>query len=227
MSTSFNSSPTTSDESGSPNLFHNYEDEYLILSKEINENLSKMEEDVSLINASFLALVKNDMQSANQMLDQMDLEIMALPSSPTSLSSSDKNQLIHLREDFESYKERLTIIAKSKQKTPSLRNTEMDSLLSLPLDTSNHGRNALDRSNRLAIEAEQIGSTVLEDLRRQREQIERAGRYLHETDNDVDISNQILRDIIKKMVANRLATTVIFIILISSILLLVYHKLFH
>lgn len=234
MSTSFNSPPSlpsaTSDEGpSSPNLFHHYEDEFITLSRGIEENLSKMEEDSSFT-ASLLTVTKSDMQSANQMLDQMDLEVMALPSSPTSFSSSDKHQLIHLREDFESFKERLgkiitattttTQSKPTKPKTPSLRNNERDSLLSLPLDS-------LDRSNKMAIEAEQIGSTVLEDLRRQREQIERAGRYLHETDNDVDLSNRILRDIIRKMVANRMTTTIVFILLISAILLLTYHKLFH
>lgn len=236
MSTSFNSPPSlpaaSSDEGpSSPNLFHHYEDEFITLSRGIEENLFKMEEDSSFT-ASLLTMTKSDMQSANQMLDQMDLEVMALPSSPTSFSSSDKNQLIHLREDFESFKERLEKIITAtattattqskptKPKTPSLRNNERDSLLSLPLDS-------LDRSNKMAIEAEQIGSSVLEDLRRQREQIERAGRYLHETDNDVDLSNRILRDIIRKMVANRMTTTIVFILLISAILLLTYHKLFH
>lgn len=53
----------------------------------------------------------------------------------------------------------------------------------------------LAQTQRLALETEQLGISVLADLRRQREQIERAGQVLHETDTDISRSNKILRDI--------------------------------
>jgi vesicle transport through interaction with t-SNAREs protein 1 len=55
----------------------------------------------------------------------------------------------------------------------------------------------LDRTQRMALEAEEIGANVLGDLRRQREQIQRASRVLHETDNDLDQSNRLLKDILR------------------------------
>lgn len=50
----------------------------------------------------------------------------------------------------------------------------------------------------MALEAEQIGSTVLGDLRRQREQIQSANRHLQDTDQDLSRSNRILRDMLQR-----------------------------
>ena len=50
----------------------------------------------------------------------------------------------------------------------------------------------------MALEAEQIGSTVLGDLRRQREQIQSANRHLQHTDQDLSRSNRILRDMLQR-----------------------------
>lgn len=84
----------------------------------------------------------------------------------------------------------------------------------------------LDRTQRMALEAEQIGVNVLGDLRRQREQIQRASRVLHDADHELDQSNRVLRDIKRIMTTNRLLTTLVMIILIIAILFVLYHKIF-
>lgn len=57
---------------------------------------------------------------------------------------------------------------------------------------------SLNRTQRMALEAEQIGANVLIDLRRQREQIKLASRHLHDTDYDLDESNRIMRDMLRR-----------------------------
>lgn len=57
---------------------------------------------------------------------------------------------------------------------------------------------SIDRTHRMALEAEQLGASVLEDLRRQREQIRIASRHLQDTDQDLDRSNRILRDMLRR-----------------------------
>ena len=61
-----------------------------------------------------------------------------------------------------------------------------------------HAGDRLQTSHRLALETEQLGATVLSDLRRQREQIVRASNTLHETDANLDRSNRIMRDMLRR-----------------------------
>lgn len=58
---------------------------------------------------------------------------------------------------------------------------------------------SIDRTHKMALEAEQLGASVLEDLRRQREQIKNAARHVQETDHDLDRSNRILRDMLRRL----------------------------
>jgi vesicle transport through interaction with t-SNAREs protein 1 len=99
-----------------------------------------------------------------------------------------------------------------------------DPLLSHQLQT---GGTSIDRSHRMALEAEQMGANVLSDLRKQREQIERANRHLHDADQDLDTSNKILRDMLRRMAANRMLTTIVIALLIIAIFFVIYYKIFH
>lgn len=90
---------------------------------------------------------------------------------------------------------------------------------------SSHTR--LERTQRMALEAEQIGANVLSDLRRQREQIQHAGRALQDTDQDLDSSNRLLRDMLRRMRTNKMVMSGIITLLILAILLVIYSKIFH
>ena len=99
-----------------------------------------------------------------------------------------------------------------------------DPLLSHQLQA---GGVSIDRSHRMALEAEEVGANVLSDLRKQREQIERANRHLHDADHDLDTSNKILRDMLRRMAANRMLTTAVIVLLIVAIFFVLYYKIFH
>jgi vesicle transport through interaction with t-SNAREs protein 1 len=82
----------------------------------------------------------------------------------------------------------------------------------------------LDRTQLLASEAEQIGATVLSDLRRQREQIERASQALQETDQDIERSNKLLKKMINRAFANRAVSVLILVILVVCVSLVIWIK---
>lgn len=84
----------------------------------------------------------------------------------------------------------------------------------------------LARTQRLASEAEQIGASVLSDLRRQREQLDRAHRSMQHAEADLDESNQIIARMIRRAKANRMATTAIVVCLFILILLILVNKFF-
>lgn len=51
---------------------------------------------------------------------------------------------------------------------------------------------------RMAHETEQMGANVLMDLQRQREQLRHANQTLHETNANVDQSNRVIREMLRK-----------------------------
>lgn len=57
----------------------------------------------------------------------------------------------------------------------------------------------LEESQRAALEAEQISITIYDQLRAQREQLERVSETLHETDANVSHSNRLLNNMIRRL----------------------------
>lgn len=79
-------------------------------------------------------------------------------------------------------------------------------------------------SQRVANETEQIGATILTDLRGQREQISNARNTLMEADGYVDKSIRTLRGMARRMATNRIITVAIIVILIILIFLVIASK---
>lgn len=84
---------------------------------------------------------------------------------------------------------------------------------SIPIDQADHDEQETTRpflntvratddrlveTQRLAAEAEQLGYSTLNDLKRQREQLERARRNLYQTDADLDQSNQLMTSMMRR-----------------------------
>ncbi|PJF16709.1 hypothetical protein PSACC_03468 [Paramicrosporidium saccamoebae] len=115
----------------------------------------------------------------------MEIEVLSLdagsrPSALTQLKSF-RSEFGKLKQDFE----RAMLFSGTPEDMEAGIFSPTDRLLNdyEGLDASGQ---RLDRTQRMALEAEEIGANVLGDLRRQREQIQRASRVLHETDNDLD-----------------------------------------
>jgi vesicle transport through interaction with t-SNAREs protein 1 len=85
----------------------------------------------------------------------------------------------------------------------------------------------LDRTQRMALEAEQVGANVLIDLRKQREQLQNAQRTLVGTDQDLDASNRILREMLRRMKANKLFSMIIIVLLVVVLFMILFAKIFH
>jgi hypothetical protein len=56
----------------------------------------------------------------------------------------------------------------------------------------------LDASQKAASEAEHIGIQIYDNLRQQRDQLQRAAQNLSETDANMNQSNRLLRDMIRR-----------------------------
>lgn len=98
------------------------------------------------------------------------------------------------------------------------------SIVNNHLQMMNGNDDHVARTHLLAIETQNLGEAVLEDLRRQREQIWRTNQALHQTDGTIDHSNAIMRDMWRRAQMNRWITNAILVLMLIIILLVLYLK---
>ncbi|PKI85701.1 t-SNARE VTI1 [Malassezia vespertilionis] len=87
------------------------------------------------------------------------------------------------------------------------------------------GTERLENSTRLALESEDIGANILQDLRGQREQLEHSRNTLHTADAHIGRSSRTLQQMIRRAKQQKLVTTAIVVVLVLLILLILYSKL--
>jgi vesicle transport through interaction with t-SNAREs 1 len=84
----------------------------------------------------------------------------------------------------------------------------------------------LDRVQRLMAESEGAAASVLEDMRRQSEQIERTRRTLGDTEADIDRTNRVLRTMLRRLFAGRAISVALVVCLFVCCLLVIWYKFF-
>ena len=86
--------------------------------------------------------------------------------------------------------------------------------------------NKIVEAEQVAFQSEQMGMNTLNDLRRQREQLLAAQKRLHETDSNVGHSNRLMNEMFARMNINRVLSYAVVGLLIITILLVIYYKIF-
>ena len=71
-----------------------------------------------------------------------------------------------------------------------------------------------------------MGMNTLNDLKRQREQLLAAQTRLHETDSHVGHSNRLMNEMFARMNINRVLSYAVVGLLVITILLVIYYKIF-
>jgi hypothetical protein len=84
---------------------------------------------------------------------------------------------------------------------------------------------AIQETQRMAQESEEISLTILNDLRRQREEIYKAQQTLQVTDTHVGQSNRLMREMFARMNVNRVLSYALIALLAFSIIVVLYYKL--
>nr|DBA14821.1 TPA: hypothetical protein GDO54_004106 [Pyxicephalus adspersus] len=80
----------------------------------------------------------------------------------------------------------------------------------------------LEAGYQIAVETEQIGQNILENLNQDREKIQRARERLRETDTNLGKSSRILTGMLRRIIQNRLLVVVLAIIIVFTIALAIY-----
>nr|XP_042121358.1 vesicle transport through interaction with t-SNAREs homolog 1A isoform X4 [Peromyscus maniculatus bairdii] len=170
-----------------------------------------------------VANVEKQLEEARELLEQMDLEVREIPPQSRGMYSnrmrSYKQEMGKLETDFKRSR-----IAYSDEVRNELLGDDGNS-------SENQRAHLLDNTERLerssrrleagyqiAVETEQIGQEMLENLSHDREKIQRARDRLRETDANLGKSSRILTGMLRRIIQNRILLVILGIIVVITIL---------
>ncbi|XP_077866012.1 vesicle transport through interaction with t-SNAREs homolog 1A-like isoform X2 [Saccoglossus kowalevskii] len=187
-------------------LLDSYEHQFGGLTAEITTKIAKIPNLSGSEKRSMISSVEKNMDEASELLEQMDLEIREIPSKDRQRFS---NRL-------KSYQVEMTKLEKEFKRSriaySDLQHGRSELLGGDDASTSEDQRarlldntERLDRTSRrleqgyaIAVETEQLGADILDNLQDDRRKIERARDRLRETDADLGKSSRILSGMMRR-----------------------------
>eukprot|EP00245_Coleochaete_scutata_P006436 TRINITY_DN20877_c0_g1_i1.p1 TRINITY_DN20877_c0_g1~~TRINITY_DN20877_c0_g1_i1.p1 ORF type:complete len:224 (-),score=51.91 TRINITY_DN20877_c0_g1_i1:412-1083(-) len=217
-------------------IFEGYERQYC----ELSTNLSRKCGNAALLTGEQkkqkLLELKNGVDEAESLIRRMDLEARSLP--PTQKATL----LAKLREyksDLNNLKREVKKSSSATSDAAASRDELMEGGMSDKLGASSDQRGRLlastdrlqqtgDRikeSKRTLLETEELGVSILQDLATQRQTLLHARDTLHNVDDNISKSRNILNSMTRRMQKNKLMMGGIVAVLIAAIILIIYVKL--
>ncbi|KAM4032033.1 vesicle transport through interaction with t-SNAREs homolog 1A isoform 2-T2 [Anomaloglossus baeobatrachus] len=207
--------------------FQGYEQDYGVLTAEITNRIGKVPKLSGEEKKQMVMNVEKQLEEAKELLEQMDLEVREIPAQSRGMYSnrmrSYKQEMGKLEADFK--RSRIAYSDEVRNELLGDDGSSSESQRAHLLDNTEK----LERSSRrleagyqIAVETEQIGQNVLENLSQDREKIQRARDRLRETDTNLGKSSRILTGMLRRIIQNRVLLVVLGIIIVFTIILAVY-----
>ncbi|XP_049553025.1 vesicle transport through interaction with t-SNAREs homolog 1A isoform X3 [Orcinus orca] len=190
--------------------FEGYEQDFAVLTAEITNKIARVPRLPPDEKKQVVANVEKQLEEAKELLEQMDLEVREIPPQSRGMYSnrmrSYKQEMGKLETDFKRSR-----IAYSDEVRNELLgddgNSSENQLIKLREERAHLLDNTerLERSSRrleagyqIAVETEQIGQEMLENLSHDREKIQRARERLRETDANLGKSSRVLTGMLRR-----------------------------
>ncbi|EJF61482.1 vesicle transport v-snare protein vti1 [Dichomitus squalens LYAD-421 SS1] len=220
-------------------LFDSYESDFKQIIHSIRDKLEGDAKDVGQGEQRKAALrrVEMELDEADEMVSQMEIEIQGIPQSlrPSyqsriKASKADLTRYKKLSKDFHAQLSRAELLARpGLPGTPTSDEpygaTSDRTRLLAGAELLEDGSRRLLESQRIALETEEQGADILRSLRGQREQIQNARDTLQRADTSIDRASGTLKKMIRRMYQQRVVTAAIILILVLLILVILYFKL--
>uniref|UniRef100_A0ABI7W1P1 t-SNARE coiled-coil homology domain-containing protein n=1 Tax=Felis catus TaxID=9685 RepID=A0ABI7W1P1_FELCA len=182
--------------------FEGYEQDFAVLTAEITSKIARVPRLPPDEKKQMVGHVEKQLEEAKELLEQMDLEVREIPPQSRGMYSnrmrSYKQEMGKLETDFKRSR-----IAYSDEVRNELLGDDGNS-------SENQRAHLLDNTERLerssrrleagyqiAVETEQIGQEMLENLSHDREKIQRARERLRETDANLGKSSRVLTGMLR------------------------------
>ncbi|KAM5131752.1 vesicle transport through interaction with t-SNAREs homolog 1A isoform 1-T2 [Mantella aurantiaca] len=207
--------------------FQGYEQDYGVLTADITNRIGKIPKLSGEEKLQMVMNVEKQLEEAKELLEQMDLEVREIPAQSRAMYSnrmrSYKQEMSKLDTDFK--RSRIAYSDEVRNELLGDDGNSSESQRAHLLDNTER----LDRSSRrleagyqIAVETEQVGQNILENLSQDREKIQRARERLRETDTNLGKSSRILTGMLRRIIQNRLLVVVLGIIIVFTIILAIY-----
>ncbi|XP_066478320.1 vesicle transport through interaction with t-SNAREs homolog 1A isoform X2 [Tiliqua scincoides] len=207
--------------------FEGYEQDFSVLTAEITHRVGKVPKLLGEEKKQMVSNVEKQLEEARELLEQMELEVREIPPQSRGMYSSRmrsyKQEMDKLEADFK----RSRIAYSDEVRHELLGDDGNSSEIQRAHLLDNTER--LERSSRrleagyqIAVETEQIGQEMLENLSHDREKIQRARERLRETDSNLGKSSRILTGMLRRIIQNRILIVILGIIVIFAVLMVIY-----
>lgn len=178
---------------------------------------------------TYLKAIEGLNEESRELLDQMNIEVSNIPSNQRSSYNSKirqcKSQLDECQNTYNNLldsQDKYELFG-NKNYSNGIESDQRKQLLNNNSSLERSSQRLFD-SQRIALETENIGSNILNDLRSQREQISNSRNTLTQADNYIDKSIQTLKVMSRRLTANKFISYGIIAVLILLIFLVLYSK---
>ncbi|XP_078245662.1 vesicle transport through interaction with t-SNAREs homolog 1A isoform X4 [Pogona vitticeps] len=207
--------------------FEGYEQDFSVLTAEITNRIGKVPKLLGDEKRQMVSTVEKQLEEARELLEQMELEVREIPPQSRGMYSnrmrSYKQEMDKLEADFK----RSRIAYSDEVRNELLGDDGNSSEIQRAHLLDNTER--LERSSRrleagyqIAVETEQIGQEILENLSHDREKIQRARERLRETDANLGKSSRILTGMLRRIIQNRILIVILGIIVVLAVIMVIY-----
>ncbi|XP_028586111.2 vesicle transport through interaction with t-SNAREs homolog 1A isoform X2 [Podarcis muralis] len=207
--------------------FEGYEQDFSVLTAEITNRIGKVPKLLGDEKKQMVSNVEKQLEEARELLEQMELEVREIPPQSRGMYSSRMRSYKQEMEKLEADFKRSRIAYSDEVRNELLGDDGNSSEIQRAHLLDNTER--LERSSRrleagyqIAVETEQIGQDILENLSNDREKIQRARERLRETDANLGKSSRILTGMLRRIIQNRILLVILGIIVIFAVLMIIY-----
>ncbi|XP_039632420.1 vesicle transport through interaction with t-SNAREs homolog 1A isoform X5 [Polypterus senegalus] len=183
--------------------FETYEQDFGTLTAEVTNRIGKIPKLGGDEKKQMVASVEKQLEESRELLEQMDLEVREIPVQSRGMYSnrlkSYKQELEKLEKDFK--RSRIAYSDEVRNELLGDDGNSSESQRAHLLDNTER----LERSSRrleagyqIAVETEQVGQEILENLHHDREKIQRSRDRLRETDANLGKSSRILTGMMRR-----------------------------
>ncbi|OWF53325.1 vesicle transport through interaction with t-SNAREs homolog 1A-like [Mizuhopecten yessoensis] len=207
-------------------LIESYEQQYSNLTADITYNISKISNTHGAEKQKYIRQVDKLFDEVSELLEQMELEVKDLPSRDKqkyqTRVKSYKTELGKLQTDTRRAKlgidsSRDELLGDDTHESEDQRKRLLDNT-----DALDRTSRRLDHGYRIALETEEMGAQVLQDLSGQRQTIQRSRNRLEEMNSGLGKSSRVLSGMMRRIIQNRLMLVIICAILLLVIGLAIY-----
>ncbi|KAI0917808.1 hypothetical protein AcW1_000060 [Taiwanofungus camphoratus] len=221
-------------------LFDSYEQDFQQIVQSIRDKLDGDAKDQQAEQRkAALRRVEMELDEADEMISQMEIEIQGIPQ---SLKSSYQARIKSSKSELQRYKKvskdlhaqfsRADLLGSASH--PGMNGSMSDDPYGPSSDRTRllsgttlleDGSRRLLESQRIALETEEQGTDILRSLRGQREQIQNARDTLQRADTSIDRASGTLKRMIRRMYQQRVVIAAIVVVLVLLIGIILWVKL--